>query len=207
MSQKFSTQYVLRAYQDETLEAWQVLCEYIDELARTGAPDFWPGKHIGWDHFRQIHKLPASIAKLKEAKRVILDGTQLRRIPTEVGEMESIEDFDIYTSYQINWLLFEISRCKKLKESTMSIRTLYGNYKTNLRFPSLENQQVYDEGKVTRRSICNEEITDAPLDQYWLTLRIGTDDAPLLVTVCSQSCYFELPSSSIGYYSGSHKGF
>ena len=56
--------------------------------------------------------------------------------------MESLEEFTPYTSYKLHWFPFEITRCIKLVESTVSTRALYGNYLHRTPFPSLRGNPV-----------------------------------------------------------------
>lgn len=71
-----------------------------------------------------------------------LYGSNLKRIPPEIGQMESLEFFDPYTSYDLHWFPFEIYKCKKLKDSRISTRTLCGIIKTEWDFQNLTTTQL-----------------------------------------------------------------
>jgi len=136
--------------QDKNSEAWDRLCLYIDELSQTGADEFSPGQVLGPELYSQIHTLPDTIENLKEVKKISLYVSSLKRIPPEVGGMESLEYFDLYTSYELHWFPYEITKCSKLKDSRVSTRALYGNYKNRKPFPSLhKNQVLYENDKYT----------------------------------------------------------
>ena len=77
----------------------------------------------------------ATISKLTRVKELRLYGSDPVRIPPEIGELEQLEIFDIYTSYRLHWLQFEITRRTNLKSSRISTRALYGN--TNIDHHSL----------------------------------------------------------------------
>jgi hypothetical protein len=64
-----------------------------------------------------------------------LYGSALVRIRPEIGEMAALETIDLYTSYRLHWFPFEITRCSRLRDSTVSTRALYGNYKYRPPFP------------------------------------------------------------------------
>src|SRR4051794_934109 len=92
---------------------------------------------LGWEKYNQIVVLPPTIAKLKSVKVLSLYRSNLVRIPPEIGEMTSLEEFDPYTSYRLHWLPYEITRCQNLKRSRVSPRALFGNYKYRPPFPRL----------------------------------------------------------------------
>src|ERR1044072_9112270 len=115
--------------QDRNSVAWKRLCDYVEKIAAEGNDEFSPAKELGPELFSQIYTLPETIANLKKVKKVWLYGSKLKRIPPEIGEMESLEYFDPYTSYDLHWFPYEIINCKKLKDSRVSSRALYGNFK------------------------------------------------------------------------------
>lgn len=106
--------------QDRNFVAWKKLCDYIDQVAESGNDEFSPRELLGEELFSEIHTLPESIAKLKKVKKLWLYGSKLKRIPPEIGQMDSLEYFDPYTSYDLHWLPYEITNCKKLKDSRIS---------------------------------------------------------------------------------------
>jgi hypothetical protein len=124
--------------QDTESEAWKTLLELIDNAAATGAKAFDPLRELEPGQETGIVTLPASIAKLKEVEKLNLYGSSLVRIPPEIGEMESLKEFVPYTSYRLHWFPYEITRCTKLRNSTVSTRALYGNFKFPPAFPRLD---------------------------------------------------------------------
>jgi hypothetical protein len=101
--------------QDRTSVAWKKLCEYVDKVAEENADEFAPLEYLGPELFAEIHTLPESISKLKNVKKAWLYGSKLKLIPPEIGAMQSLEDFDPYTSYDLHWFPYEILHCKNLK--------------------------------------------------------------------------------------------
>jgi hypothetical protein len=192
--------------QDRNSVAWIQLCEYVDKVARENKKEFSPLEALGQELFSQIYTLPETISKLKKVKKVWLYGSNLKRIPPEIGEMEALEYFDPYTSYDLNWFPYEITNCKKLKDSRVSTRALLGNYKNRMSFPLLTHNPVRYFGQTVRCSICKKEMTYEQINQLWITLRVGTDSLPLLANLCSTECETRLPKPEIGYAQFPHKG-
>jgi len=192
--------------QDRNSKAWQMLCEYIDEIAESGSDEFVPREALGNELFAEIHTLPKSISKLKNVTKIGLYGSQLKRIPPEIGEMESLEYFDPYTSYKLHWFPYEIMDCKKLKDSRISTRALLGNFKNRMLFPSLEDNPIRYFGETVKCSICKKEMSYEETNQLWITLRTGTDTIPLLANLCSKECEEELPQPPENYVQQAHKG-
>ena len=174
--------------------AWKKLCQYVEEIAENGSDEFVPREALGNELFAQIHTLPESISKLKNVTKMGLYGSALKRIPPEIGEMKSLEYFDPYTSYWLNWFPYEIMDCKKLKDSRISTRALFGNFKNRMEFPSLKNNPVRYFGDSLSCSICKKELTYQETNQLWVTLRTGTDAIPLLANICSSVCKEKIPS-------------
>ena len=134
-----------------------------------------------------------------------LYGSQLVRIPPEIGEMKSLEVFTPYTSYSLHWFPYEITRCTNLKESTVSTKALYGNYKYRPPFPSLKGNPI-EFVHPAKCSICSKPAGERGLNQVWVSLRVATDILPLLVHTCSKECCEKVPSGAEGYISKTHKG-
>lgn len=179
--------------QDRNSLAWKKICEYVDEIAANGSDEFVPREALGNELFAQIYTLPETISKLKNVTKIGLYGSSLKRIPPNIGQMKSLEYFDPYTSYQLNWFPYEIMDCKKLKDSRISTRALFGNFKNRIEFPSLENNPVRYFGEKLNCSICKKNITYQETNQFWVTLRTGTDTIPLLANICSIDCKGKLP--------------
>ena len=66
----------------------------------------------------------------------MLYGSNLVRIPAEIGAMTSLEEFTPYTSYRLHWFPYELTRCPRLVRSTVSSSALYGNFKYRPPFPN-----------------------------------------------------------------------
>lgn len=192
--------------QNTNSKAWKKLCAYIDEVAESNIDEFSPIEVLGKELFSEIFTLPETIAKLKNVKKVWLYGSNLKRIPPEIGKMESLEYFDPYTSYNLHWFPYEITNCKNLKDSRVSTRVLYGNYKNRMNFPDLSHNPIrYNDGPVLC-SICAKEMEYAQSNQLWLSLKVGTDVLPLLANLCSKECEEKLPMPQDQYVEYAHKG-
>ena len=187
-------------------EAWFKLLEAIDQAAKDKRELFAPGKDLGSEYWNKIVTLPKEISQLKHVKHLMLYGSHLEWIPPEIGEMESLETFTPYTSYALHWFPYEITKCIKLNDSTVSTRTLYGNYKHRWPFPPLKGNPVslYIERAVC--GVCGNKLGSEKLEQYWISLRVATDVLPLLIHVCSDNCLNSLPKPQENYVSGPHKG-
>ncbi len=192
--------------QDRHCEAWKKLCDYVDRAAAEGLEVFSPGKELGAELFAQIHTLPESISKLKTVKKLYLYGSRLKRLPPEIGDMEALEEFTPYTSYNLHWFPYEIIRCKQLKDSTVSTRAIYGNHKNRMPFPDLTHNPVRYEGDTLQCSVCKKEMYYTQTNQMWITLRVGTDWLPMLVNLCSVTCEQLLPHPSKAFVPYPHKG-
>lgn len=192
--------------QDRNSVAWVKLCEYIDLLAENESDEFSPREYLGNELFSNIYTLPESISKLKKVKKIWLYGSKLKRIPPEIGQMDSLEYFDPYTSYDLHWFPFEIIDSIYLKDSRISTRTLYGNYKNRMGFPRLDKNPVRYFREKLHCSVCKKEITYEVTNQLWISLKIGTDIVPLLINSCSVQCEKSLPKPPENYVQFPHKG-
>ena len=190
--------------QDTECFGWQRLNELIDDAARDGRKEFSPGPEMTPERWAQITILPSSIAKLKSVKHFILYGSGLVRIPPEIGEMTSLENFTPYTSYCLHWFPFEIQRCENLKQSTISTRALYGNFKYRPPFPRLP--QINCAYVSERCSVCDTPFDNVTPQERWISLPIGTDVVPLLVHACSETCIANLPTPPKNYIQHPHTG-
>jgi len=190
--------------QDTGCHGWLRLLDLIDEAAKDGREVFSPVRDMTAEQWTQITTLPSGIAKLKSVKHLILYGSSVVRIPPEIGEMSSLEEFTPYTSYRLHWFPFEITRCTKLKRSTVSTRAIYGNYKYRPPFPKLP--QLDDSYVPSRCSVCDVPFGNHVPLQYWVSLPVATDVVPLLVHVCSDQCLSKIPSPPKGYLQAPHQG-
>ncbi len=184
--------------QNRNCDAWHHLLDVIDKIACTNQELFDPRREIGDEHWEQIFILPETISILRKVKKLNLYGSNLLRIPPEIGQMESLEEFIPYTSYGLRWFPYEIIHCKRLVDSTVSTRALFGNSKNKKTFPDLSGNPVDYFGGIKFCSVCNKNILDKNYKQYWVSKLVGTDVLPLLANVCSNSCLNSL--------SGPHKG-
>ena len=114
--------YFHRERQDVTAPGWLRLLEMIEEAAADGRPLFAPLRKLSVAERREIITLPPTIAKLTAVRNLVLYGSNLVRIPPEIGAMESLEEFTPYTSRRLHWFPYEITRCRDLKDSTVSTR-------------------------------------------------------------------------------------
>jgi len=190
--------------QDTECDAWKRLVDFVDEAARDQREKFAPATVVGLDEWTRIATLPRTIAKLKAVKVLQLYGSSLVRIPSEIGEMTALEEFDPYTSYRLHWFPYEITRCARLTRSRVSTRALYGNYKFRAPFPQLP-QQV---GLLApaQCSVCQGPFSESGPHQCWISLRVATDVLPLLVHACSDECIDRLPPPAEGYVRAPHNG-
>lgn len=194
--------------QNTECESWQKLLNLIEFAAQNGVEEFAPLREFTLEERADIITLPPAIAKLKTVKKLSLYGSYLVRIPPEIGEMESLEEFVPYTSYLLHWFPYEITRCRKLKSSTVSTRSLYGNWKFRPPFPFFDSEKEDDYLEVTPHncSVCNAELDLSKVYRRWISLPVATDVLPLLVHACSIDCIDSLPQTPNGYVSGSHIG-
>ena len=192
--------------QDRNSVAWKKLCDYVDKVATENRVEFSPAEELGPELFAQIHTLPETISKLKKVKKVWLYGSKLKRIPPEIGDMEALESFDPYTSYDLHWLPYEITKCKNLKDSRVSTRALYGNWKNRMGFPRLTHNPVRYSGDNVNCSVCGKAMTYEQTNQLWISLNVGTDILPLLTNLCSKECEVKLPKPPEDYIQFAHKG-
>jgi hypothetical protein len=167
---------------------------------------------------RQIVTLPPAIAKLTAVRHLVLYGTNLARIPPEIGAMTSLKVFEPYTSHRLHWYPYELTRCVRLADSTVSTRVLYGNFKFRPPFPALRpvtdageadfaalDPGVWGADAVRTCSVCDGPV-DRELRQVWISRRVGTDVLPLLVNACSATCVAALPEPHRGYVPTPHTG-
>jgi len=148
---------------------------------------------------------------------VVPDPARLERAATDCGLGRT--ELTVYTSYRLHWFPYELIRCPTLVDSSVSTRTLYGNYKFRPPFPALSPRPTpasnlalteLDPGQwgatsADHCSVCARPI-DEDLHQVWTSLRIATDVLALLVNACSDSCVQALPTPPNGHVSGPHGG-
>lgn len=204
--------------QDHAATGWQRLLALIDEAAADGRTEFAPFREMSSAERRQIVTLPSAIAKLTAVTRLVLYGTNLVRLPPEIGAMTDLEVFEPYTSHRLHWYPYERTRCAKVADSTVSTRVLYGNAKFRPPFPALRpvtyaaqadfaelDPGMWGTTAVRTCSVCDEPVEEE-LHQVWISRRVGTDVLPLLVNACSANCVAALPEPAQGYVPTPHTG-
>ncbi len=207
--------------QDTECDAWKRLLDLVEDAAINGREEFAPGRSLTSGDWYQIVTLPPTIARLKSVTHLLLYGSHLVRVPPEIGEMTSLERFTPYTSYRLHWFPYEITRCKNLRNSTVSTRALYGNYKYRPPFPRLAPWTTSAKGRLVRDrpslhrcpagpirncSVCDQPFEDLGLHRAWASLGVATDVLPLLVNACSEECLRALPDSPPHYVQRPHAG-
>ncbi|GIH14559.1 leucine-rich repeat domain-containing protein [Rugosimonospora africana] len=204
--------------QDTGAAGWRHLLALIDEAADDGRTTFAPFRELSAAESRSIVTLPRSIAKLTSVTHLSLGVTNLVRIPPEIGAMTSLETFDLYMSYRLHWYPYELTRCARLRDSKVSTRTLYGNYKLRPPFPRLRpvagvgqaGLMALDPGGWGADTVRTCSVCDGPVDrephQAWISRYVGTDVLPLLVNACSADCVAALPQPRAGYVPTPHTG-
>jgi hypothetical protein len=178
--------------QDTEGEAWSLLTRLVDEAAVDSRETFSPGADLPLHLWPEIVTLPTSISKLTAVRELDLYGSHVIALPPEIGGMSSLRSFDPYTSRRLHWLPYEITKCKKLTDSRVSTRHLYGNYKNRLPFPRLPAKVPAGSGP-RQCSVCDGPFTARGPIQRWISLWVATDVLPLLVHACSDSCIDALP--------------
>jgi hypothetical protein len=204
--------------QDTASEGWRHLLALIDEAAADGRPVFKPFVDMSAAERRQVVTLPPTIAKLNRVKHLVLYGTNLVRIPPEIGAMTALEVFEPYTSHRLHWYPYELTRCTKLRSSTVSTRALFGNFKHRPPFPALRpvtaaadtdfdalEPGVWGAESVRACSVCDRPI-GGHLHQVWISRAVGTDVLPLLVNACSAACVAALPPPDRDHVPTPHTG-
>lgn len=206
--------------QDTGCDGWKRLVDLIEAAAADGREEFAPGLEIPRTEWRRVVTLPTSIANLKAVRRLVLYGSWLVRIPPEIGDMESLERFEPYTSHCLHWFPYEITRCRRLGHSVVSTRSLYGNFKYRPPFPGLQpgrasaagldlshlDPALWGADAAAKCSVCCSALTSAGFHQAWISARVGTDVLPLLVNACSTECIAKVPPGAAGYLRTPHGG-
>jgi hypothetical protein len=194
--------------------------ELIDEAVADGREMFRPLVDLTPAERADLVTLPPAIAKLTRVRHLVLYGSPLVRIPAEIGAMASLEVFEPYTSYALQWSPFELTRCTNLRSSTVSTRALYGNYKYRYDFPQLQPEgalaavpnrddldpQIWGAETIRNCSVCDGPIEPARFRQARISLRVATDVLPLLVNACSEACVRALPAPPESYVASAHQG-
>jgi hypothetical protein len=192
--------------QNEECDAWKLLESLIEKAIADSSKEFSPGLEMSPEMWSQITTLPSSISRLKSVRKLYLYSSHLVRIPAEIGGMENLEELDIYTSYRLHWLPYEVIRCQKLTRSRASTRALYGNYKYRPPFPRLGDDASRAASFSGNCSVCSRDCPPTSVRQVWISLLVAKDVLPLLVNACSDECIGRLPQPAYGYVDRPHKG-
>ena len=194
-----------REPQDTRSAGWQHLLDLIDQAAADGRLEFAPLEQMTGAERAQVVTLPPTIARLKKVRHLRLYRSCLVRLPSGIGEMESLSELYLGNSYRLHWFPYEIVRCPALRRSEVSTRALYGNCKYRPPFPRLDPDPTVP--AATRPcSVCRRPFVDRQEHRVWVTLRVATDDLPLLVNACSAACVDRLPAPPDGYVPRPHRG-
>jgi len=201
--------------QDTSAQGWLHLLELIDEAAADGRESFDPLSEMSREERRQVRTLPPSVGKLTAVKYLGLPASNLVRLPAEIGAMASLEVFDPYMSHKLHWFPYELTRCKNLRSSTVSTRSVFGNFKYRPPFPALGQRAlppggldpgVWGADMVSSCSVCDGPFTEWGVRQAWLSARVATDVLPLLVNACSDACVEALPEGADRHLRAPHSG-
>jgi hypothetical protein len=184
------------------------LCDRIELAIKTGRRELAPLDHLTDAERAEIVTLPVSVGRLVDVERLGLYGSHLVRIPPEIGGMRSLAYLDIYTSYRLHFLPYEVTHCVNLRDSRISTRALFGNYKYRPLFPDLAHPDNADPLALLAPSTCSvcRSSVAGPFVTRWITLAVGTDWVPLLVNACSIACIDALPTPADGYVQHPHTG-
>ncbi len=195
--------------QNTSSDAWLRLCDRIDLAIDSHEEDLAPLEGLNGLERAEVITLPASIGRLIHVRKLRLYGSHLVRIPPEIGGMRSLVYLDVYTSYRLHFFPYEITRCANLRDSRVSTRALFGNYKHRPPFPELthnDNMPALSLLAPSTCSVCGAPVDHAPGVPRWITLRVGTDRVPLLANACSSTCIDALPTPAAGYVQYPHVG-
>jgi hypothetical protein len=190
--------------QDNSKPGWQAMLNLVAANRSATMTVLEPSATIDADHWADVITLPSEIQTLTVLKQLRLYGSHLRRLPPELGRLAALEDLDIYTSYSLHWLPYEVIRCKHLSQTRISTRALYGNIKTRLPFPRLSG--TLEALMPQTCSVCDETFGSRAAELFWTTQRIGTDVVPLLIHSCSPECVSCVPDAPDGYHARPHRG-
>jgi hypothetical protein len=195
--------------QDTTCDGWQRVVENIDRALKTGQEEFAPLGGLTGPERASVITLPSSIGRLVNVRKLELYGSHLARVPPQISGMRSLAYLDVYTSYCLHFFPYEITRCPSLRDSRVSTRALYGNYKYRAPFPDLthpDNITALSKLAPTDCSVCRSPLEPARIVPRWITLAVGSDWLPLLVNACSTACIDALPTPAVGYVQHAHVG-
>jgi hypothetical protein len=201
--------------QDTSAPGWLHMLALIDEAAADGREIFKPLVEMSPEERRQVITLPPSIGTLTAVRHLVLYRSNLVRLPAEIGAMASLEMFEPYTSHRLHWFPYELTRCKNLRDSTVSTRSVFGNFKYRPPFPVLRqgplpsgdpDPGLWGADAINSCSVCNSPFAERGIRQVWLSARIATDVLPLLVNACSDACVGALSQGAERHVRVPHSG-
>jgi hypothetical protein len=190
--------------QDTSCDGWKRVVERIEKAIQAGEEDLAPLGGLSGPERASVITLPDSIERLVNVRKLQLYASHLVRIPAQISGMRSLAYLDVYTSYRLHFFPYEITRCQALRDSRVSTRALYGNFKNRPPFPDLRRADIPRLLSSTC-SICASPLGQAPVPR-WITLAVGTDCLPLLVSACSTACVEKLPTPAADYVQVAHFG-
>jgi len=196
------------------------MLQLIEQAASDGREEFHPLRDLTAAETADLVTLPASIGALRRVRHLVLYGSPLARLPRQIMHMTGLEVFEPYQSPSLHWLPYELARCPRLCDSTVSTRALYGNPKLRPPFPRLQprgalaaapgpgalDPEVWGVESVRACSVCDGPLDPIRFRQVWISLPVATDVLPLLVNACSSACVDALPAPAPGYPSHPHQG-
>jgi len=148
-----------------TKRAWNIVEEIFDKAAKKGIRKLILSEHMDRADYNALNTLPASISKLKDLRELDIYRSQISFLPRQIMHCENLQIFTPYTSYRLHWFPYEMTKCN-LKQTTISTRALYGNYKLRSPFPDLSKEAwIWPDGD-DFCSVCLKKGTS--LDQYWI---------------------------------------
>lgn len=201
--------------QDTSAPGWLHLLALIDEAAADGREVFKPLVEMSPEERRQVITMPPSIGTLTAVKHLVVYRSNLVRLPAQIGAMASLQVFEPYTSHRLHWFPYELTRCKNLKESTVSTRSVFGNFNYRPPFPVLRqgplpsgdlDPRLWGADAISSCSVCDSPFTERGIRQVWLSARVATDVLPLLVNACSDACIGALPQGAERHVRLPHSG-
>ena len=195
--------------QQTDCDAWSTLCRWIDAPENCEATELILPNIVGHDGCGSIVELPKSLRRLKKLRHLSCYGSNLVRVPAWITDLQMLEELDLYCSYRLHWLPFELVRMPALTKSRISTRALFGNYKYRAPFADLlllRQRDGLEAAFPSSCSICSSPMQFDDALIRWVTLRIATDVVPLLVFGCSPSCLDRVPESPENYVQGIHTG-
>lgn len=187
---------------DPAAEAYRQLADLILLTAERGLTEFIPRRELGHTLMRQISHLPPTIGLMDRCERFDLYGSHLEAIPRDIVDMKALRIFSVYTSYRLHWFPYELLRCPQLASSLISRRALYGNRRYRAPFPRLPSAAV----AAAFCSVCDAALEGKAPYQRWISLGLGADIVPFLVSACSRHCMEALPPPAPGTTMRPHRG-